>query len=60
MLAPQIGIAPGITSDSSRRNDLRLSCLLAQALMSLGSIANLSEATIYSCLIALHFLLLVG
>ena len=52
MLAPQIGIVfhtpytwnyypPHL---SSRRDDLRLSCLLTEALMPLESIANLSDA----------------
>src|SRR6218665_1583578 len=38
---------------SSRRDDVRLSCLLTQALMPLESIANLNAA-IYSYLITLH------
>jgi len=41
--------APGITIPvtyplSSRRDDLRLSCLLTQALLPLESIANLNDA----------------
>ena len=40
---------------SSRRDDVRLSCLLTQALMPLESIANLNDA-IYSYLITLHYI----
>ena len=44
---------------SSRRDDIRLSCLLTQALMPLESIANLNDAT-YVVMITLHCLLLMG
>jgi len=39
---------------SSCRDDLRLSCLLTQALMPLKSIANLNDAILYSYLITLR------
>ena len=41
---------------TSSRYDLRLSCLLAQALMPLESIANLSDAIANSYLITLHYI----
>src|SRR6218665_2322173 len=47
----------------SRRDDLSLSCLLTQALMPLGRLANLNYAIGPLALfdyITLHFLLLVG
>jgi len=61
MLTPHIGIVLHTLCTwnyypshlSSRRVDLRLSCLLAQALMLLESIANLSDA--YSYLISIHY-----
>ena len=59
MLAPQIGTPCTwnyyLCHLSSRTDDLRLSCLLTQALMPLESIANLNDA-IYSYLITLHYI----
>src|SRR6218665_1650002 len=40
---------------SSRRDDVRLSCLLTQALMPLESIANLNDASLY-IVISLHYI----
>jgi len=63
MFAPQIGIIFHTPCTwnyypsrlSSRRDDLRLSCLLAQALKPLESIADLSDA-IYSIWLGLHYI----
>jgi len=67
MLAPHVGIVLHTPCTwnyyschlSSRRDDLRLFCLQAQALMPLESIANLSDAILLFDYITLHFLLLV-
>ena len=54
MDAPALNYYPSNLSNS--RDDLRLSCLLAQAPMPLESIANLSDAIPYSYLITLHYI----
>src|SRR6218665_3820266 len=64
MLAPQFGIflhTPCIwyycpSHLSSRRDDLRLPCLLAQTLMPLESILNFSDAIIVFHFIILHYI----